>query len=411
MILLQTSGLGYSWLAQETPKTVLYIGIGIGALIVVLIIGYLVNRNRIPREPEAQRRYSAFVFRRTARSMGLSSLHSDILLNLVQLCKVRQPFLVFTSSGLLDDVLRKGMYSIENSRSFSEDEKERRKAVLLDIKQILEANSRRGSSLKTTHFLKPGQALTLTPELGGHYPSKLVSNMQDFLCASVPTVAASAPGQRQSGAGAQRDAVAPAGTRWPRGTKLSIYFWRDADAGYSFISKVLGYDTVKGYPCVLIQHGKALRREQRRRSKRRPIMRACFFYPILIEETGFGRKTEKKAVVQTHMRSLGTVVDLSAGGCAVQALSPFEPGSLVMIEFDIDKKAPIRAFGKVKRVRKLSGRGGIMHVMFTRVTRQYLNRIRAFVYDFARSATAAPPPEKTVPKTRLQSLPRPPFPR
>jgi c-di-GMP-binding flagellar brake protein YcgR len=392
MILLQTSP-GYSLLAPENPRGILYFGIGIGVLVVVLIIGSLINRTRVPRGPEAQARYSSFVFRRTARSMGLSSIQADILLNLVQMCKVKQPFLIFTSSGLLDDVLKKGLYSIENSKSFSDEEKERRKAVLFDIKQVLESNTRKGISLKTTHFLRPGQTLTVTPETGGHYPSKLVSNMQDFLSVLAPTDTASA------------------GTRWQRGTKLSVYFWRDADAGYSFISKVLGYDTVKGYPCMLIQHGKALRREQRRRNKRRPIMRACFFYPIRIAETGYGRKAEKKAIVENHLRSLGTVVDLSAGGCAVQALAPFEPGSLVMIEFDIDRKAPIRAFGKVKRVRRLAGRGGIMHVMFTRVTRQYLNRIRAFVYDFTRPPGTGQSTDTSQTRIRPPSNPPPRLPR
>jgi hypothetical protein len=60
-----------------------------------------------------------------------------------------------------------------------------------------------------------------------------------------------------------------------------------------------------------------------------------------------------------------------------------------MVEFDIDKKAPVRAFGKVLYVHRKKGRGGIMHVMFTRVTRQYLNRISEFVYDFSRPTTTA----------------------
>ena len=89
------------------------------------------------------------------------------------------------------------------------------------------------------------------------------------------------------------------------------------------------------------------------------------------------------------MRTLGTVVDLSAGGCAIQTLNPFEKGKLVMIEFDIDRKAPIRAFGKVMHVHRQKGRGGAMHVMFTSVTRQYLNRISEFVYDFSRPTTVA----------------------
>ena len=78
---------------------------------------------------------------------------------------------------------------------------------------------------------------------------------------------------------------------------------------------------------------------------------------------------ERKAIVEQNMRTLGTVLDLSAGGCAIQTLNPFDKGKLVMVEFDIDKKAPIRSFGKVMHVQRQKGRGGSMHVMFTRVTR------------------------------------------
>ncbi len=391
MILMQA---GYSLLASESPHALLYFAIGIGSLVILLFIGALVNRRRMPTSPDEQAKYSHFVFRRTARSMGLPNSHAETLGKLVQACKLRQPFLVFSSSGLLDDVLRKGLYSIENSRSIPEEEKERRKSVLFEIKQIIEANARKGTTLKTTHFLKPGQALTLTLEGGGHFPSKLISNMKDFLSVAAPPEGAASS------------------ARWMRGTKLSVYFWRENDAGYSFLSKVLGYDTVRGQPCVLIQHGKALAREQRRTSKRRQILRACFYYPIRIAEAEGGRKNEKKAVVESHLRSLGTVVDLSAGGCAIQSLSPFEPGKLIMVEFDIDKKAPIRAFGKVKRVRRLKGRGGIMHIMFTRVTRQYLNRIRSFVYDFSKppagSVSMEGAPQRTASSSAPTLRPRPP---
>jgi hypothetical protein len=116
-------------------------------------------------------------------------------------------------------------------------------------------------------------------------------------------------------------------------------------------------------------------------------MRPCFYYPIKIVETGQGRKVERKASVEKNMRTLGTVVDLSAGGCAIQALNPFDKGKLTMVEFDIDRKAPIRAFGKVLHVHRQKGRGGVMHIKFTRVTRQYLNRISEFVYDFSRPVT------------------------
>jgi c-di-GMP-binding flagellar brake protein YcgR len=287
----------------------------------------------------------------------------------VRMCKVKQPLLVFTSASLLDDTLKKGLYSIDNSRDLSEEERENRKGTLFHIKQLIESNARKGAVLRSTTFLRPGQVLSVTPEGGVQFSSKVISNMKDFLTVSAP--------------------VQPAGadTRWMRGTKLAVYLWRDNDAGYSFPSKVLGYDTVKGVSSVIIQHSKTIRREQRRRGRRRELMRPCFYYPIKIVEAGEGRKTEHKAVVEKSMRTLGTVVDLSAGGCAIQSLNPFDKGKLAMVEFDIDRKAPIRAFGKVLHVHRQKGRGGVMHLKFTRVTRQYLNRISEFVYDFSRPST------------------------
>jgi c-di-GMP-binding flagellar brake protein YcgR len=362
MILLQTRYLA----ASESPLLPLYFGIGVLVVAGAIIFAVLLNRARTPKTAADQAQYSSFVFRRTAKSLGLSPVHVDALDNLVRVTKVKQPFLVFTSAGLLDDILKKGLYSLDNARGISENQREARKAVLFQIKQIIEGNARRTIAVKSTHFMKPGQSMNITVENAGQFPSKVVSNMKDFLTVAAPAVAAHAT------------------NRWARGTKLSVYFWRENDAGYSFPSKILGYDTVKGIPCVLIQHGKALRRQQRRRNRRKPIMRPCFYYPIRIQESTQGRRTERKAVVENRLGALGTVVDLSGGGCAVQTLTPLEPGKLVMIEFDIEKRAPIRAFGKVKRVRKSSGRGGVMHVQFTNVTRQYLNRIFEFVYGFTR---------------------------
>ncbi len=367
MILLQTSMV----LRTTDPRMLLAFGVAIVALTIFLVVGAMISRRSRPRSAADMEKYSSAVFRRTGKALGLSNPHIDLLENLVRICKVKQPMLIFSSASLLDDTLKKGLYSVDNQRDLAEEQRENRKALIFQIKQIIERNARRGAVLRSTTFLKPGQLLSLKPESGGQFSSKVISNMKDFLTVSTP---------------AQPTGV---DARWARGTKVSVYFWRDNDAGYTFVSKVLGYDTVKGVSSVLIQHSKTLRREQRRRSRRREIMRACFYYPIKIVETGQGRKAERKASVEQNMRTLGTVVDLSAGGCAIQAMSPFDKGKLVMVEFDIDRKAPIRAFGKVMHIHRQKGRGGIMHVMFTRVTRQYLNRISEFVYDFSRPATVA----------------------
>ena len=374
MILLQAYGqAGGPNLGAGTvdPKMFLFIGLAIVGVVALILIGALVSRRARPSATETAERISSTVFRREAKRVGLTGPAIDVLENLVRMCKVKQPLLVFSSASLLDDTLKKGLYSLDNSRDLTEEERENRRATIFHIKQTIERNARKGAVLRSTSSLRPGQLLTITPEGAAPYSSKVISNMKDFLTVSAPAQPAGAE------------------TRWMRGTKLSVYMWRDNDAGYSFISKVLGYDTVKGVGSVLIQHSKTLRREQRRRNRRREIMRQCFYYPIRIVETGQGRKAERKASVEQNMRTLGIVVDLSAGGCAIQAMNPFDRGKLTMVEFDIDRKAPIRAFGKVLHVHRKKGRGGIMHIMFTRVTRQYLNRISEFVYDFSRPTTTA----------------------
>ena len=371
MILLQSSYRFLGGPGGSSSTIIISFAAVIAGVAVLILIAAIINRRNRPRTAEDEERFTSASFRRTAKSFGLPPAHIDMLEILVRACKVKQPTLVFSSVGLLDDTLKKGLYSLQNARGVSEEEKERRVALIFQIKQIIERNSRRGATLRSTILLKPGQVITINPEGGSPFASRLVSNMKDFLTVSAP----------QGAAGAD--------TRWMRGTPLSVYLWRDNDAGYSFPSKVLGYDTVKGVSCVLIQHSKTLRREQRRKNRRREIMRACFYYPIRITEVPEGRTVQRKASVERSSRALGTVIDLSAGGCAIQTLNPFEKGKLVMIEFDIDRKAPIRAFGKVVSVRRQKGRGGSMHVMFTNVTRQYLNRISEFVYDFGRPTTVA----------------------
>jgi c-di-GMP-binding flagellar brake protein YcgR len=363
VIVLQT-GFRFINPAERTSTNWFWFVIILGGLAVLILIGALINRGRRANTPEELRRYSRRLFRRTAKSMGLTAVQVETLERLVEATKIRQPFLVFSSASLLDDVLRRGLYSLEANRAASEGEREAHKAVIFGIKQGIERNARRGTVLRSTHLVKPGQVLAVGTESGGRFQSRVVSNMKDFLTILAP---------------------AADGARWPRGTPVDIYFWREGDAGYTFRSKVLGYDTVKGSSCVLVQHSKTLRKEQRRKARRKQLLRACFYYPVRIADAG----GQRRAVIEHTLRGLGTVVDLSTGGCAIQTLSPYEPGRLVMVEFDIERKTPIRAFGKVRGVRRQGVRGGVMHIMYTRVTRQYLNRICEFVYDFSKPRTVA----------------------
>ncbi|UCF96421.1 MAG: PilZ domain-containing protein [Spirochaetaceae bacterium] len=362
MILLQTR---YQFLASPDSRTIMIFLASAAGFIGIIILGGIISRRRNRHlDPVQRRKYGRYVFQRMARNIGLQRHHIEILEYLIRVCGVRQPFLIFSNSGLLDDILKKGIYALHQNTKLKEEERERRLTYIFQIKQIIERNARRGIGVRSTIMMRPGQSITITTETGRQYSTRVVSNLKDMVAIAAVN----------DDAGSQ--------IRWPRGTRLKINFWRESDSGYAFESKVLGYDKVRGTLCVLLHHAKTLKKEQQRKYRRSPIHRPCFFFPVLVVESGTGRRAEKKAVVQTTRRFLGNLVDISAGGCSVNSLYPLKTGSLCKIEFELARRQRITVFGKVKRIRKTGLRSGIMHIMFTKLSSRFLNQIYLYVYDY-----------------------------
>jgi c-di-GMP-binding flagellar brake protein YcgR len=362
--LLQT---GYQFLPTPGTRSITIVLVIAGVIVVLLLVGGILGYRRSHyMDPDQRQRYRHSEFRKMANSIGLGKQHIAYLEYLVRVCKVKQPFMVFTNAGLLDDVLRKGIFSLHQDTSIKPEERERRMAFLFQIKQIIERNAKRGIGINSSHLLKIGQGVVIGPEGGGQFQSRVMSNMRDMLALSAP----------KNEAGST--------LRWQRGSRLKLTFWREGDAGYTFESKVLAYDSIKAQPCILVQHSKTLRREQQRRFRRSALNRPCFFYPVHIVEQQAGRKTERKAMIQTNRRVLGHVQDISAGGCAISTMYPLPGGSLCKAEFEITRQNRITVFGKIKRVRSLGlHRGGVMHLMFTTLSSRHLNQIYSYVYDYA----------------------------
>ena len=99
--------------------------------------------------------------------------------------------------------------------------------------------------------------------------------------------------------------------------------------------------------------------------------------------TGSGKNQTKKAFVETKRGSLGTVIEVSAGGCSVRATRPLSTGALIKMDFETQRGSPVSSYGKVVHAHPAGLEGQIMHVMFTRLSRKNLNSINAFVYELA----------------------------
>jgi c-di-GMP-binding flagellar brake protein YcgR len=362
--LLQTTG----YLAPPDRTSTIILGIIILILILVIVIGNIISKRRSTTKSRSKSRkgYNKFIFDRMAKDIGFSKNHIDTLKKLVMIARVRHPLLLFTNTNLLDTVLKKGIYSIERQPALSEGERIQLLNTIYEIKQTIEYHSKKGIGLKSTYLIKPGQLFTIQMQNSDRYHTKLITNHSNALLCSYPAV--------------------PAGKNYlfRRGTRITAFFWRENDSGYSFPSKILGQDKKRGIPSIALQHSKKIKREQNRRFSRKPLKKSCFIYPLQVFTTGSKKRPRKKVVTQENLRHMGVIFNISAGGCKVGCATIHKTGSYVKLEFDIKPRTPVSALGKIQSIKRRPGVGAnhVIHVKFVKLSNKSRNYIYSYVYNY-----------------------------
>jgi hypothetical protein len=117
MIILQVGDIIRG--TAPNPHLYLWLVLAVIGVIALIVVGMLISRRSRPQTAADVQQYSSAIFRRAGKAMGLTPAHLDVLENLVRMCKVKQPLLVYSSAGLLDDTLKKGLYSLDNARDLS----------------------------------------------------------------------------------------------------------------------------------------------------------------------------------------------------------------------------------------------------------------------------------------------------
>ncbi len=79
---------------------------------------------------------------------------------------------------------------------------------------------------------------------------------------------------------------------------------------------------------------------------------------------------------------MGTIMDVSAGGCAIKSAAAIRTGEYLKVDFDDSQGRTLAVLGRTVRTNKSSGIGGIMHIQFMKVPRRALNAINAMVYGY-----------------------------
>lgn len=356
---------------KKSNTTSIYVGIGLFVAFIVFIIISGRSTSASPTRRTSSSRsssgrggkYNKRAFRRRAASMGFTKPEIRTLEYLIKLYKVKYPYNLLRNTDTLNSTLRKAIARVEEDIA-SPNVKEGQKLILYRIKQKVELNSEKKEIMTGTKQLKPGQKLHISTPGGVRYPSMVTSNLNNYLGAKIPT----------DEHGNQ--------IRWRKGTKVLVFFWKSNGQGYSFDSKVSGYNNIRGVPSLFLQHSKSIHQAQQRRFRRKQLDKPAYMYAIRIVTTGFGKNQQRKAVVDSKSGALATILDLSAGGCSLRSTYPLGPGELMKLEFETFHGQKVYAFGKVKSIAKLKPVGAIMHVQFTKVTRENINKINAFIYDF-----------------------------
>lgn len=359
--LLQT-GFGTQMVDSADTTTVIIVVVLIAVVFIFLIIAGAVS-NRRAASGRSGKKISRGSFRRRAARMGLTKVHVRALEFIIDRYKVRNPYALLANPAVLDNYLRKAIQGVEDQVS-SDQSKEAQKHTLYRIKQIIERNSEKAGTYTNTRQLKINQGVAISTNGSDRYQSRVVSILKDSLAIEVP--------------------VGDTGNqlRWKKWSKVKVYFWKSNGQGYSFNSKLIGYNRIKGVAAAFVQHSNKIEKSKQRRYRRRPLDRPCYFYPVRVLTAGSGRNQTKKAFVETKRGSLGTVIEVSAGGCSLRASRTLPKGSLIKIDFETNRGVPVSSFGKVVDMRKEEIMGYIMNIMFTRVSRKNLNSINAFVYEY-----------------------------
>jgi hypothetical protein len=138
------------------------------------------------------------------------------------------------------------------------------------------------------------------------------------------------------------------------GTKISVYFWRENDAGYAFDSEAVDEVFSKGLSSLKLVHADSLYRTQKRKSIRIKMNKPAYLYLLAAGEAA--GKMETAPGVNCLLE------DLSDSGCAVVIGGQVAPGIRIKVQFALNG-APICMSGAVRSVDyKESLQRSLLHV-------------------------------------------------
>jgi c-di-GMP-binding flagellar brake protein YcgR len=325
---------------------ILYVLLGIlpalGILVLVL--------NRPPKKPTAQT--SPLQFRAQGKAAGFSSSEISRLRTLAQRSGKLNPLSLFQSTELLDYCIR----SLAQTTGAGGDDnpvQQNFMGRLYEYRNKLEAEGpKRG--LISSREIEVGQNLRVVSD-SAIYRSQVIKNTDQYFLASRPV-----------------NSELRSAPVW-LGRKISIYFWKEEDAGYVFDCQVLDEALFKGGAAIRIGHSDNLFRTQKRRSLRVKTHKASYLYVL--------NDYASPDTLETTPGLKCIMEDLSDTGCAVAIGGRASKGMRVKLQFELNKK-PFVMSGTVRSADyNEETKRSLLHIQADPLSREAKNAIFAEMFD------------------------------
>jgi hypothetical protein len=352
---------------QDDPVAAMILGVSVGALIVIsLVVGFIRNGVRTGggvsrgRTTVTPRKFNAFTLHRIANSYGLDKDQTRLLEFVFRNDAVSDPERVMGNTTLLDKHFKRAYKAIEQNAE-TEEEAQERLVRLFSLRNTIESAAGNSSAASTNQLAENTAAVLSTGKES--YPVRVVSSKGAFVTVENPKNALGTP------------------VRIPKGSKVSLSFFTKSSKGFAFDSRVVDTtDTPHGPGLQLAHSGKAKPLVQRR-YRRKQVTAGCVFYFVFVETTKAGRKRVPKLMVDKR-RFVGTILDISIGGCSIKTSAPVQVGSRLKIDMDYSDDSTLTVLGQVLRTNRTGAIGTIIHIKFIKVPRKAFNNINALVFGY-----------------------------
>lgn len=349
---------------EDDPFAGMVILIGIGAIIVIGLVGKLLGKNQVMTKGSQSkgvtysRKFSIFSMFKIRSMYGLSHEQAKVLDFVLKSNGVTDPERTVANPSVLDKCFKQTYRQLEKS-SGSDDGSNEKIAMLFSARNAIEVVHNTSPASASAQNLSSGMEVVLSADQAS-YQVKVISTPKNSVLVEVPSTSIGSP------------------VRFPKGTRVKLAFVTKNSKSFSLNCQIVDTENTSFGPALVLSRSQEVKAMTQRRFRRKQVILDCGFFMVNVEET---KRNKPPKLTVDRRRMSGTITDISIGGCGIKTQVPATAGSRLKIEFDAHRGA-IAVLGQVLRVNRIGLSYSVMHIRFLKVPRKAVNEISAVVYDY-----------------------------